>query len=99
MVPHVAARKTHQRALRIFVRHPKKTFATISARSGYWLARPRDGNGRPFANTVDWPPLTARKNQDGFFLSRNGLQETAPRLASSKCPSSNNLPTHLKHST
>src|SRR5882762_2244082 len=34
MVPHVAARKNASAALRIFVRHPKKTFSTISARSG-----------------------------------------------------------------
>ena len=32
MVPHVAARKTHRAVLRNFVRPPKKTFATISAK-------------------------------------------------------------------
>src|SRR5258708_7151331 len=43
-------------------------------------------------------PLTARETQGGFSLSRNGFQESASRLASSKCPSSKSLPTHLKYS-
>ena len=37
MVPHVAARK-RSAALRNFVRPPKKTFATISARTGRSLS-------------------------------------------------------------
>src|SRR5712671_8079095 len=40
----------------------------------------------------------ATETQDSFALSRNGFQESASRLASSKCPSSNSLPTHLKYS-
>jgi ABC-type branched-subunit amino acid transport system substrate-binding protein len=36
--------------------------------------------------------------QDGFTLSRKGFQESASLLASSKCPSSESLPTHLKYS-
>src|SRR5712671_2673910 len=39
-----------------------------------------------------------RETQDSFALSRNGFQESASRLASSKCPSSKSLPTHLKYS-
>jgi hypothetical protein len=35
MVPHIVARKTAPVALRIFVRHPKKTFATKSATNGH----------------------------------------------------------------
>src|SRR3984893_367502 len=36
--------------------------------------------------------------QDSFALSRNGFQESASRMPSSKCPSSKSLPTHLKYS-
>jgi hypothetical protein len=38
------------------------------------------------------------ETQDSFALSRNGFQESASRLASSKCPSSKSFPTHLKYS-
>jgi hypothetical protein len=34
MVPHIAARRNASAALRIFVRPPKKTFATLFAKSG-----------------------------------------------------------------
>src|SRR6516165_4301177 len=40
-----------------------------------------------------WP-----SGQDIFALSRNGFQDSASRLASSKFPSSKRLPTHLKYS-
>src|SRR5258708_18499205 len=36
--------------------------------------------------------------QDRFTLSRNGFQESASLLSSSKCPSSKSLPTHLNYS-
>jgi hypothetical protein len=46
----------------------------------------------------DWFGWTNTEAQDSFALSRNGFQESASRLASSKCPSSKSLPTHLKYS-
>src|ERR1700738_3071261 len=43
-------------------------------------------------------PRPGTETQDSFPLSRNGFQESASRLALSKCPSSKSLPTHLKYS-
>ncbi len=43
-------------------------------------------------------PILARETHDGFALSRNGFQESASRLASSRCPSSKSLPTYVKYS-
>src|SRR5260370_2721465 len=39
-----------------------------------------------------------KATQDSLTLSRNGFQESASLLASSKYPSSKSLPTHLKYS-
>src|SRR6266404_3580100 len=39
-----------------------------------------------------------KATQDSLALSRNGFQESASLLASSKYPSSKSLPTHLKYS-
>src|SRR5882762_5760500 len=41
---------------------------------------------------------TLKATQDSLTLSRNGFQESASLLASSKYPSSKSLPTHLKYS-
>src|SRR6266478_9356972 len=41
MVPHVAARKTHQR----LVHHPKKTFSPLSAQSGRSSGSQPEGDG------------------------------------------------------
>src|SRR5215469_10461630 len=43
-----------------------------------------------------WP--TTGSVQGSFSLSRKGFQESASRLALSKCPSSKSLPTQLKYS-
>ncbi len=42
--------------------------------------------------------LNVETTQDSLTLSRNGFQESASLLASSKYPSSKSLPTHLKYS-
>jgi hypothetical protein len=49
----------------------------------------------PAGGLASWISTEA---QDSFTLSRNGFQESASLLASSKCPSSKSLPTHLKYS-
>src|SRR6266436_222081 len=41
---------------------------------------------------------TSTETQERLTLSRNGFQESASLLASSKCPSSKSLPTQLKYS-
>jgi hypothetical protein len=56
----------------------------------------RGGAAELPAGGVVW--LNKYRSQDSFALSRNGFQESASLLASLKCPSSKNLPTHLKYS-
>jgi len=44
------------------------------------------------------PSIRRQETQDVIALSRNGFQDSASRVASSSCPSSNNFPTVLKYS-
>src|SRR4029453_12900686 len=69
-------------ALRIFVHHPEKTFATISARrrrrSGHLRAiSPRVGNSIPCGHLVH----ERSKSNDGFGCLVTGASDTNERLS------------------